>query len=139
MIKDTTKKDSPLGLLLAGISFAYAGKMIVEVTNDATLFNENVMKLTIGLILMGLAGIYAWLDAITYEFILEDDKISVKTLFKKTEIQISDISHYSYKLYTKFSGRYIFKVHTENSTLTFNTLYKDELLKILQDHGIEQK
>lgn len=139
MIKDTMKKSAPLGLLLTFFSFATAGGMIIQVMRDPTLLTEFVKKLIIGFILMGLVGIYAWLDLITYEFILEDDKISVKKLFKKTEIQMSDISHYSYRLYTKFSGQYIFVVHTENSAFSFYTRHNDELLKALQDHGIEQK
>ncbi len=85
----------------------------------------------------GVLGIYGWIYAIKYRVEIDNERVYLKTLFRKIEINICDIKKYSCNRYRK-SVFYQFYLFTENKRVLINTRYKDEFEKILKEHDIKQ-
>lgn len=64
--------------------------------------------------------------------------IIIKTLFKKIELNISDIEKYIYERYNKKIILYVFKLIVTNKKKILITRYKDEFIEILTQNNIDR-
>lgn len=104
--------------------------------------NEFFQKLDIILIslfcfMIGSILLYRWLYAIRYSVEVTEEKVILKTLFRKADIDFKNITYYSNNRYKK-SVFYQFKLFTKDKTVLVNTRYRDEFIKILKDKGIQE-
>lgn len=106
--------------------------IFVEKYSDAV-----ILKIFIIYLMVGTFGLYGWLYSLTYKVEFNDDKVYLKTLFKKIELNISDIEKYTVKRYRK-SVFYQFHLFINGKKILINTRYKDEFENILKSKGISQ-
>lgn len=104
---------------------------------DSGFSNKDLILLVIFWLLLGTYSLYGWLYAIKYKLEFNDEKVHLKTLFKKIELDICDIEKYTCKRYRK-TVFYQFNLFIKGKKVLINTRYKDEFEKILKDHNIEQ-
>lgn len=89
------------------------------------------------LILLGSYFLYGYLFSYKYRLIVSNEKIVLKTLFRKIEINICNIEKYTCKRYRK-SVFYQFRLFIKDKHILVNTRYKEEFESILKDNSIEQ-
>lgn len=106
--------------------------IFVEKYSDA-----DILKIFIICLMFGTFGLYGWLYSLTYKVEFNDDKVYLKTLFKKIELNINDIEKYTVKRYRK-SVFYQFHLFINGKKILINTRYKDEFENILKSKGISQ-
>lgn len=106
--------------------------IFVEKYSDAV-----ILKIFIIYLMFGTFGLYEWLYAVTYKVEFTDDKVYLRTLFKKIEFNIIDIEKYTVKRYRK-SVFYQFHLFINGKKILINTRYKDEFENILKSKGISQ-
>ena len=82
--------------------------------------------------------IYKWLYAAKYKLTITETQISVTTLFRHFQIDISEITQYTYKRYMK-SEFYQFKLFAKNKGLLISTRYCNELISLLSKNNIFEK
>ena len=82
--------------------------------------------------------IYKWLYAAKYMLTITETQISVTTLFRHFQIDISEITQYKYKRYMK-SEFYQFKLFAKNKGLLISTRYCNELISLLSKNNILEK
>lgn len=82
-------------------------------------------------VLLGSYFLYGYLYTYQYEIIVTKEKIVLKTLFERIEIEFEDIETYTCKRYRK-SRFYQFSICCKNKIILINTRYKNEFEKILQ-------
>ncbi len=104
---------------------------------DSGFSNKDLILLVIFWLLLGTYSLYGWLYAIKYKLEFNDEKVHLKTLFKKIELDICDIEKYTCKRYRK-TVFYQFNLFIKGKKVLINTRYKDEFEKILKGHNIEQ-
>ena len=104
--------------------------IFVEKYSDA-----DILKIFIIYLMFGTFGLYEWLYAVTYKVEFTDDKVYLRTLFKKIELNIIDIEKYTVKRYRK-SVFYQFHLFINGKKILINTRYKDEFENILKSKGI---
>ena len=66
--------------------------IFVEKYSDA-----DILKIFIIYLMFGTFGLYGWLYSLTYKVEFNDDKVYLRTLFKKIELNINDIKKYTVK------------------------------------------
>ena len=88
-------------------------------------------------ILVGCYFLYGYLYAYKYKVVVTDEKVYLKTLFRKIELNICDIKKYTCNRYRK-SVFYQFNLFINDRKVLINTRYKDEFEKVLKDYKIEQ-
>ena len=67
----------------------------------------------------------------------DNEKVCLKTLFRKIELNICDVKKYTCSRYRK-SEFYQFDLFINDKKILINTRYKDEFEKVLKDYKIEQ-
>ena len=100
-------------------------------------YSRDMLLLAIAWFLFGTFGLYGWLYAIKYKVEFNEEKVYLKTLFKKIEFNIRDVEKYICNRYRK-SVFYQFRLFVKGKKILINTRYKDEFEKILKDNKIEQ-
>lgn len=100
-------------------------------------YSRDMLWLAIAWFLFGTFGLYGWLYAIKYKVEFNEEKVYLKTLFKKIEFNIRDVEKYICNRYRK-SVFYQFRLFIKGKKILINTRYKDEFEKILKDNKIEQ-
>ena len=120
-----------LGYELTILSFVYA------YVNNKSILDDDVFMMLIVYFCFGTFGLYMWLYSIKYKLTISNDKINLKTLFSKIEINIDDINKYTCNRYNK-SEFYQFNLYLKDKKILINTRYKEELIELLKDRGIEQ-
>ena len=76
-------------------------------------------------------------SAVKYKVEFNNEKIYLKTLFFKKELNIDDIEKYTCNRYRQ-SVFYQFNLFIKDKKISISTRYKDEFEKILKDKKIEQ-
>ena len=99
--------------------------------------DADILKIFIICLMFGTYCLYGWLYSLTYKVEFNDDKVYLKTLFKKIELNINDIEKYTVKRYRK-SVFYQFHLFINGKKILINTRYKDEFENILKSKGISQ-
>ena len=137
-IIDGMKKEGKgfLGLaifatILVALTFLY---MYV---NEKNFRDKVVLSMLMVYSMFSLFGLYGWLYSIKYRVELDNEKVFLKTLFRKIELNISDVKKYTCNRYRK-SAFYQLNLFINDKKVLINTRYKDEFEKILKDYKIEQ-
>ncbi len=130
LINDGMKKEGKIfkGLMIFGYALAFLILLLAHYRKEYSYVN--VVIIFIYCVVFGTVGLYGWLYALKYKLEITEEKIVLKTLFKKTEICISDITNYSCKRYRK-TVFYQFRLSVDKKIILLNTRYKDELEKLL--------
>ena len=137
-IIDGMKKEGKgfLGLalfatILVALTFLY---MYV---NEKNFRDKVVLSMLMVYSMFSLFGLYGWLYALKYRVEFDNEKVCLKTLFRKIELNISDVKKYTCNRYRK-SVFYQFNLFINDKKVLINTRYKDEFEKILKDYKIVQ-
>lgn len=137
-IIDGMKKESKLARNVMIISFSLFLLVFVYMyVKNKKLQDKDVLSMLILYFTLGMFGFYIWLYAIKYNLKITEEKIVLKTLFRKIEIDICDIEKYTCKRYRK-SVFYQFSLFIKDRRILVNTRYKEEFESILKDNKIEQ-
>lgn len=136
IIKDGMRKESRRGK--APMIFCYvlaALSPLSLIRPDVTI--SDFIEILLFFILIGTYLLFLYLYAYKYEVIATTEKIYLKTLFRKIELNICDIEKYSCNRYRK-TVFYQFNLFIKGKKILINTRYKDEFEKILKDWKIEE-
>ena len=121
--------------------FGYVFAILMLLSNyfifDVKYSDAVILKIFILYLMFGTFGLYGWLYAVTYKVEFTDDKVYLRTLFKKIKFNIIDIEKYTVKRYRK-SVFYQFHLFINGKKILINTRYKDEFENILKSKGISQ-
>lgn len=121
--------------------FGYVFAILMLLSNyfifDVKYSDADILKIFIICLMFGTFGLYGWLYAVTYKVEFTDDKVYLRTLFKKIKFNIIDIEKYTVKRYRK-SVFYQFHLFINGKKILINTRYKDEFENILKSKGISQ-
>ena len=105
--------------------------------NNKSYNDKTVMSMLIIYGMFIIVGLYGWLYSMKYKLEFDNEKVYLKTLFRKMELNICDVKKYTCNRYRK-SVFYQFNLFINNRKVLINTRYKDEFEKVLKDNKIEQ-
>ncbi len=100
--------------------------------------DKDILLITIYCFLLGTVALYGWLYALKYRLVVTQDKVEVKTLFRKYEVNLGDIKYYTCQRYKK-SAFYQFRLFIDGTGILVTTRYKDDFIKILTENSITEK
>ena len=123
--------------MLFGYIFAILMPISIYLMNNDKFSDKDIILFAIAGVMFGTIGLYGWLYAIKYRVEFDNERIYLKTLFKKIELNICDVKKYTCNRYRK-SVFYQFNLFINDGKVLINTRYKDELEKVLKDNKIEQ-
>ncbi len=103
----------------------------IYLLNNGKFSENDIFLFAIAWFLFGTFGLYGWLYAVKYTIKFNDEKVYLKTLLKKIELNVCYIEKYTCKRYRK-SVFYQFQLFIKRKKILINTRYKDEFLKILE-------
>ena len=131
IIKDDMVKESKLWKTPMLIFFVLAALFPLVLIWNSIKSAEFILG-EVFFIFVGCYFLYGYLYAYRYKVVVTNEKIVLKTLFKRVEIQFKDVKNYSCKRYEK-SGFYQFHLFCKEKKILINTRYKDDLEKILKN------
>lgn len=138
IIDGMRKEGKPFrNIMLFGYIFAILMPLSVYLMNNDKYSDKDIILFAIAGVMFGTIGLYGWLYAIKYRLEFDNEKVYLKTLFRKIELNICDVKKYSCNRYKK-SVFYQFNLFIKDKKVLINTRYKDEFEKILKDYKIEQ-
>lgn len=138
IIDGMRKEGKPFrNIMLFGYIFAILMPLSIYLMNNDKYSDKDMILFTIAGIMFGTIGLYGWLYAIKYRVEFDNEKVYLKTLFRKIEFNIYDVKKYTCNRYRK-SVFYQFNLFIKDKKVLINTRYKDEFEKILKDNKIEQ-
>lgn len=121
--------------------FGYIFSILMPLSNylikNEKYSDKNMLSIFLICFMFGTIGLYGWLYSSKYKIEFDSKKISLKTLFKKIELNVCDIDKYTCNRYRK-SVFYQFILFIKDKKVLINTRYKDEFEKVLKDNKIEQ-
>ena len=134
-IIDGMKKEGK-GFLIIAIfaTILFALTFLCKYVNEKN-FQNKVMLMVYSM--FSLFGLYGWLYSIKYRVEFDNERVYLKTLFRKIELNICDVKKYTCNRYRK-SVFYQFNLFINDKKILINTRYKDEFEKVLNDYKIEQ-
>ncbi len=124
-----------MGVLLPSAS--YLQKILGLYVNKDPI-DKNMFKMALLFLLVGIYGLYGWLYSIKYKLDITEDTIIIRSLFRNTQVNIKDITEYTFERYRK-SVFYQFKLFINGKKIVLSTRYKDEFVAILEENQIKQK
>ena len=139
VLKDDMKKESNVCLapIILFFAFALIVPIVIKFIYQGDGFSDkDILLSSVLFILLGCYFLYLYLYAVTYSLTVTTDKIKLKTLFRKTDLNLSDIKQYQYKRYRK-SVFYQFTFFYADKKIVINTRYQDALVRILE-HSLKQ-
>lgn len=138
IIDGMRKEGKPFrNIMLFGYIFAILMPISIYLMNNDKFSDKDIILFAIAGVMFGTIGLYGWLYAIKYRVEFDNERIYLKTLFKKIELNICDVKKYTCNRYRK-SVFYQFNLFINDGKVLINTRYKDELEKVLKDNKIEQ-
>lgn len=129
-IEDNLKKESKRVLLTFILCYIVA--LIFPLLYYIDYDMDDILFFSILFFVMGCYSLFG----LKYQVSISQETITIKTLFKKIEIHVSDIETYTYKRYNGSSILYAFKFIVAKKKKTLITRYKDELLEFLNQNQI---
>ena len=132
-IIDGMEKESKalMYLMVIGYIFAVLISLIAYKSKD-----KDDATLAMIWFIIGTLGLYSWLCAIKYKIEISDKHISLKTLFIKKEINITDIEKYKCNKYRR-TALYKFNLYINGKKVLICTRYKEEFENILKDNNVQ--
>lgn len=138
IIDGMRKEGKPFrNIMLFGYIFAILMPISIYLMNNDKFSDKDIILFAIAGVIFGTIGLYGWLYAKKYRVEFNDERIYLKTLFKKIELNICDVKKYTCNRYRK-SVFYQFNLFINDRKVLINTRYKDEFEKVLKDNKIEQ-
>ena len=138
MIDGMKKEGKPFrNIMLFGYIFAILMPIFIYLMNNDKFSDKDIILFAIAGVIFGTIGLYGWLYATNYRVEFNDERIYLKTLFKKIELNICDVKKYTCNRYRK-SVFYQFNLFINDRKVLINTRYKDEFEKVLKDNNIDQ-
>lgn len=135
-IYDGMKKEGKRFLYICIVSFIMlALSFLLSYLKNKSLFNKDMFIVQLILFTFIILTLYYWIYSINYNVIINQEKISVKSLFSKKTIRYSNIESYKCKRYFK-SNFYMFTFAVNGKKHTIYTRYKNELVVILNNYEI---
>lgn len=138
-IVDGMKKEGKpfRNIMLFGYIFAILIPLSIYLMNNDKYSDKDIILFAIAGGMFGTIGLYGWLYSMKYKLEFDNEKVYLKTLFRKMELNICDVKKYTCNRYRK-SVFYQFNLFINNRKVLINTRYKDEFEKVLKDNKIEQ-
>ena len=138
IIDGMRKEGKPFrNIMLFGYIFAILMPLSSYLMNNDKYSDKDIILFAIAGFMFGTIGLYGWLYSIKYRLEFDNEKVYLKTLFRKIELNICDIKKYTCSRYRK-SVFYQFNLFINDRKVLINTRYKDEFEKVLKDYKIEQ-
>lgn len=136
---DGMKKESKKARNLTILCYLFA--ILIPLANylmNNEKFSDNdILIIFLWCFVLGTLSLYVWLYTVKYRVEFNDEKVYLKTLFKKIELNICDIEKYTCNRYGK-SVFYQFHLFIKDKKLLVNTRYKEEFETILRNNRITQ-
>ena len=137
-IIDELKKEGKSFLRLAIFAtILFALTFIYMYVNEKNFQDKVVLSMLMVYSMFSFFGLYGWLYSIKYRVEFDNERVYLKTLFRKIELYICDVKKYTCNRYRK-SVFYQFNLFINDKKILINTRYKDEFEKVLNDYKIEQ-
>lgn len=131
------KEGKPFrNIMLFGYIFAILMPLSIYLMNNDKYSDNDIILFAIAGVMFGTIGLYGWIYAIKYRLEFDNEKIYLKTLFRKIEINICDVKKYTCTRYGK-SVFYQFNLFINDRKVLINTRYKDEFEEVLKNNKIE--
>ena len=125
IIDGMRKEGKPFrNIMLFGYIFAILMPLSIYLMNNDKYSDKDIILFAIAGVMFGTIGLYGWLYSIKYRLEFDNEKVYLKTLFKKIEFNIRDVEKYICNRYRK-SVFYQFRLFIKGK-------------KILKDNKIEQ-
>lgn len=124
-------------IMLFGYIFAILMPLSIYLSNNDKYSDKDIILFAIAGVMFGTIGLYGWLYSMKYRVEFDNEKVYLKTLFRKIELNLCDVKKYTCNRYRK-SVFYQFNLFTKDKKVLINTRYKDEFEKVLKDKEIEQ-
>ena len=138
IIDGMKKEGKPFrNIMLFGYIFAILMPLSIYLMNNDKYSDKDIILFAIAGVMFGTIGLYGWLYSMKYRLEFDNEKVYLKTLFRKMELNICDVKKYTCNRYRK-SVFYQFNLFINNRKVLINTRYKDEFEKVLKDNKIEQ-
>lgn len=138
IIDGMRKEGKPFrNIMLFGYIFAILMPLSIYLMNNDKYSDKDIILFAFAGVMFGTIGLYGWLYSMKYRLEFDSEKVYLKTLFRKIELNICDVKKYTCNRYRK-SVFYQFNLFINNRKVLINTRYKDELEKVLKDNKIEQ-
>ena len=128
MFHDDMKKEGrPFKMtMMGGYVLTILSPLSVLLSSYINYTKKEVLIITLAYFLIGTFGLYGWLYSKTYEVKFNREEIVVKSLLKRTDIQIKEITQYTCQRYRK-SVFYQFSILTNGKKIVVNTRHVNEL------------
>ena len=138
-IIDGMKKESkkPRNAMILCYLFAVLMPLAHYLIDNDKFSDIDILLIFLWCFILGSICLYGWLYAIKYRVEFDNEKVYLKTLFRKVELNICDVKKYTCNRYGK-SVFYQFNLFINDKKILINTRYKDEFEKVLKDYKIEQ-
>ncbi len=132
-INDGMKEEGKYAIILTIFSYVIAILMLLAnyLTNYISYSDKDIILITVFCFSCGTISLYLWLYSRTYKLRITQEKVILKTLFKSIEIEVKDITNYTYKRYMK-SAFYQFNLFIKDKKVLVNTRFRDEFIEILK-------
>ena len=138
IIDGMRKEGKPFRNIMSfGYIFAILMPLSIYLMNNDKYSDKDIILFAITGVMFGTIGLYGWLYSMKYRLEFDSEKVYLKTLFRKIELNICDVKKYTCNRYRK-SVFYQFNLFINNRKVLINTRYRDEFEKILKDKKIEQ-
>jgi hypothetical protein len=132
------KEGKPFrNIMLFGYIFAILMPLSIYLMNNDKYSDKDIILFAIAWVMFGTIGLYGWIYSIKYRLEFDNEKVYLKTLFRKIKLNLCDIKKYTCSRYRK-SVFYQFNLFINDKKVLINTRYKDEFEKVLKDYKIEQ-
>ena len=140
LITDNMLKEAHTHKKPALILFVIAVAQIIAnwVFKADTFTSKDILLTVLSFFFLVSWMVYAWLYAVKYTLTITETQISVITLFKRHQMDIREITQYTYKRYLK-TEFYQFKLFAKNRGLMISTRYRDDLIALLNKNNIPEK
>ncbi len=137
IIDGMRKEGKPFrNIMLFGYIFAIIMPLYIYLMNNDKFSDKDVILFAVAGVMFGTIGLYGWLYSIKYRLEFDNEKVYLKTLFRKIEFRICEVKKYTCKRYRK-SVFYQFDLFVNDKKVLINTRYKDEFEKVLKDNKID--
>lgn len=137
-LKKATKRVGALTILFLLVSVSMLLVGLIPINNIS--LTDGLIASSVMFIFVLFFGFY-YLYGKIYLLTVMEDKIVLKTLFKKRIINIADIRSFKFERYYK-SGYYQFRIHysvaDKNSNVVLTLTHMQEFVELLRGHNIEE-
>ncbi|MBE6132426.1 MAG: hypothetical protein E7180_03420 [Erysipelotrichaceae bacterium] len=121
IIDGMRKEGKPFrNIMLFGYIFAILMPLSIYLMNNDKYSDKDIILFAIAGVMFGTIGLYGWLYSIKYRLEFDNEKVYLKTLFRKIELNICDIKKYTCSRYRK-SVFYQFNLFINDKKVLINT------------------